>query len=553
MAAHLAEDARIYDYATIRNPFEAGLVRQAIALGAADFGGPLSEAESLLVEGAQHAEWVGLDLLDDLRRQIGSGLDPLGDALCQIRPQAERRLLGAFYTPNSIVDPMVEWILARRPSRVIDAGCGSGRFACAVASRVPDLPIVAVDIDPLATLITRASLAVHKTAHADVLNIDYTRLSLPPAAGSTAFIGNPPYVRHHSLPSATKAWAALTAQRLGHPFSNLAGLHAHFFLATAVLAKKGDIGSFVTSAEWLDVGYGSVIRSLLVNGLGAQTIQILDRTEAPFDAQATAVVTCFEVGSNSGSIRLQVLEDTMALRNSDRAVAVSKDLLRRNDRWSSLINIEEIDEINEGQFVRLGQIFDVHRGVVTGANDYFILTRERASALGLASWCRPAITDAREILDSGGTVRNSSARKVLLVVPRDVDRSAFPDLDAYLKLAEKPDNPNAIVRRYITSHRKPWWHLGPLVAPPVVASYMARQAPGFALNPEGLALLNIGHGLYPKRQLAESHLRSLVSYLNGARERFRGKGRTYQGGLEKFEPREMESLLVHASLESSEG
>lgn len=44
--------------------------------------------------------------------------------------------------------------------------------------------------------------------------------------------------------------------------------------------------------------------------------------------------------------------------------------------------------------------------------------------------------------------------------------------------------------------------------------------------------------------MADAELAALVRYLNGARETFQGAGRTYHGGLEKFEPREMESLQV---------
>jgi hypothetical protein len=73
---------------------------------------------------------------------------------------------------------------------------------------------------------------------------------------------------------------------------------------------------------------------------------------------------------------------------------------------------------------------------------------------------------------------------------------------------------------------------------------MARQPPVFALNPDSLALINIGHGIYPHSNFAEERLASLVAALNSSRALFHGKGRMYHGDLEKFEPREMESLPV---------
>ncbi|HEX5416278.1 MAG TPA: class I SAM-dependent methyltransferase, partial [Chloroflexota bacterium] len=79
---------------------------------------------------------------------------------------------------------------------------------------------------------------------------------------------------------------------------------------------------------------------------------------------------------------------------------------------------------------------------------------------------------------------------------------------------------------------------------PIVASYMARQAPRFAVNPDGLAIVNVVHGIYPNESLTSAQLGSVVAALNDRRESHRGNGRVYHGGLEKFEPREMEMLRI---------
>jgi len=403
--------------------------------------------------------------------------------------------------------------------------------------------LFAADADPMQTLLTRAALAVLGARNAHVIQGDYAQLVLPEHAGRTAFISNPPYVRHHDLKPEAKTWAAGVARKLGHRFSGLAGLHAHFFLATALLGKVDDIGCFITSAEWLDVGYGATIRSLLLNGLGGQSLHVVEPSVAAFnDAQTTAVVTCFQFGAQPDSLRMNVVSsvDDFGDLNSGRLIDKSEFLT--SDRWSRLTRCEGARAPENAS--RLGDLVDVHRGLVTGANDYFLLTHQRAVALGLMPWCVPVISDGKEVLESGGVVRNEPQRRVLLRVPRDIDRAQFPRLDAYLRLGETPaGDPRAVVSRYVCTHRRPWWYLG-AQKPPPIASYMARQAPVFALNPDGLALINIGHGLYPKRPMSSRELRELVSHLNQMREHFRGQGRTYQGGLEKFEPREMEALVV---------
>ena len=71
---------------------------------------------------------------------------------------------------------------------------------------------------------------------------------------------------------------------------------------------------------------------------------------------------------------------------------------------------------------------------------------------------------------------------------------------------------------------------------------MARRPPAFTRNAAGARHINIAHGLYPRTELPEEVLTRLVMGLR--RSVSVDDGRTYAGGLTKFEPREMERLLV---------
>jgi adenine-specific DNA-methyltransferase len=336
-------------------------------------------------------------------------------------------------------------------------------------------------------------------------------------------------------------------RQLGVRVSGLAGLHAHFFLATALYAQPGDIGCFVTSAEWLDVNYGSVIRSLLGGQLRGQALHVADPRAVPFeDAMTTAAISCFQVGAESTGLRLGTVESAGQLRDLSAGRWVDYQTLAQSARWTPFVR--GCDERPEGDgLVPLHSLAEVHRGSATGSNEFFVLTRERARFLGIEEWCRPAITSAKEILESGGVVRDGPERRVILDIPRSIDRAEHPRLDGYLRMGEqRGPGGKAISERYIPTHRRPWWHLGLSAPPPIVATYMARQAPVFAGNPDGLALINIAHGVYPRRRLETYELAELVHSLNASRQSFQGGGRTYHGGLEKFEPREMEALLVPA-------
>jgi hypothetical protein len=294
----------------------------------------------------------------------------------------------------------------------------------------------------------------------------------------------------------------------------------------------------------LDTRYGRAIRRLLVEQLGLRVLAMLAPGATPFaDAMSTALVTCFTVGAPAERVALGMV-DTLDQVDLAIAPSIERRELVAAPRWGLLMRGGS-STADDGTSVPLRSVARVHRGVATGDNGFFVLSRQEAAARELLPWCHPAITRAEEILSAGGVIRNTPERRLLLVAPRDVDRRAHPALDAYLRSGEQPRKGKPpVAEGYLASHRKPWWYLGPVAAPAIVASYMARQAPAFAYNPDGLVLLNIAHGLYPHRPLSAAQLVSLVQELNAARHTFSGHGRTYQGGLEKFEPREMEELAV---------
>ncbi len=54
--------------------------------------------------------------------------------------------------------------------------------------------------------------------------------------------------------------------------------------------------------------------------------------------------------------------------------------------------------------------------------------------------------------------------------------------------------------------------------------------------------INIAHGLYPREPLSEAAIAAILAYLRGHTST--AGGRIYAGGLVKFEPKELERLLL---------
>jgi hypothetical protein len=513
---------------------EPQLVGLALALGARQVGS-LSSAERTLAARAARASSSMTQAYCDA---IARGGDPLGDAFCSLRSARARRPMGATYTPPAIVAAMTVWGASRKPARVVDPGAGSARFLVAAGRALPSAELVAVEIDPLAALLARAHLLVAGfAARARVEVTDYCELALPRIDGTTLFLGNPPYVRHHRIAQRRKRWLTRKARALSLRASQLAGLHVHFLLATATHGRAGDCGALITAAEWLDVSYGSLVRDLLLGPLGGTHVHLIEPRALPFaDADTTAAIACFQLGARPSSLRLRRVVSSAALAPLDRGRPVRRERLQAATRWTPFTRNARK---RPPGYVELGELCQVHRGQVTGANGIWIAG---AHSTGLPDEVLFAcVTKARELFAAGAVLADPLRLRRVIDLPLDLDTlasSARRAVERFLRRARAL----GANRGFVVRHRKAWWSVGLRAPAPILATYMARRPPAFVRNLAAARHINIAHGVYPREPMHDETLTALAAYLSSAVTL--ADGRTYAGGLTKFEPKEMERLLV---------
>jgi adenine-specific DNA-methyltransferase len=134
----------------------------------------------------------------------------------------------------------------------------------------------------------------------------------------------------------------------------------------------------------------------------------------------------------------------------------------------------------------------------------------------------------------------SSLRRVI-DLPVDLDELVQDErkiIDRFLQKAKAMGADSG----YVAINRRAWWSVRLREPAPILATYMARRPPAFVQNRANARHINIAHGLYPREPLSEMVMRGLVNYLSKWTRC--SQGRTYAGGLTKFEPREMERLPV---------
>ena len=511
-----------------------------IAMSCALIGdlGSLSAAERTLVEASRHITITPSESAAT-KKAIFAGGDPLGEAFLRLRSSLQRRSDGAVYTPAAIVESMMSWLASQAaPHRIVDPGAGSGRFIVAAGKRFPDAQLVGVEMDPLAALMLRANLHVHGWTHrATVLVKDYRTVKLPAFNSTTAFIGNPPYVRHHDIGETWKSWYAARFSEFGIKASGLAGLHLHFFLQTRLLAKDGDVGAFITSSEWLDVNYGSALRQLLIDELGGLALHVLAPTVEAFPGTATtAAITCFRVGETEAPMRVRSVPTLALLNGLSKGQEIERDRFQHEKRWSVIVRPTAPHRDGE---IELGELFRVHRGQVTGANNIWIAGKTAEKLPDNIKM--PSVTKAKDLIEAGDNLGCAKALRRVVDIPADLDQFGEQDqrhISAFLAWARA----HGADQSYTAQHRKAWWSVGLKDPAPILCTYMGRRPPQFTLNTCGARHINIAHGLYPRQQLSPSDLAMFVAWLN--KNVSTDSGRTYSGGLTKFEPKEIERLRI---------
>jgi hypothetical protein len=181
----------------------------------------------------------------------------------------------------------------------------------------------------------------------------------------------------------------------------------------------------------------------------------------------------------------------------------------------------------------------VHRGQVTGLNRVWIAGAHSAEVP--EQFLFPTITRAKELFSAEGALRSARLLKRVIDLPNDLDELPAEMRKAIQKFLRTARTMGA-AEGFVAQHRKAWWSVGLRDPAPILATYMARRPPAFVRNLADARHINIAHGLYPRGPMSAPELDQLARYLSGKISQ--KEGRTYAGGLTKFEPKEMERLLV---------
>ncbi len=496
--------------------------------------------------------------IEDRRLALQASLDAA-------KTQAERNRLGQFATPTGLASDVLAYARRLLPDdaalRFLDPAIGTGSFYAALLREFANERIEVArgfEIDPH---YGDPAGALWDNWPLKIALEDFTT-AMPPEQGSgyNLVICNPPYVRHHHMDKAAKSrLLAATAAASGIQMAGLAGLYCYFLgLAHAWMEPDGIAGWLIPS-EFMDVNYGLPVKRYLLSQVELIRIHRFDPNELQFgDALVSSAVVWFRKRKPATGHRVEFsFGGTLATPKVSRLLPLAD--LQRAAKWTSLA-ADGVRAVADGR--RLADFFDIKRGLATGDNGFFIMTRDEIVARDLpAEFFKPILPGPRhlesDIVEAARDGTPQLARQLFLLdcrLPESEVKERFPALWAYLQTG-KPK----VAETYLCSRRSPWYAQENRPPAPFICTYMGRNMAKrdkpfrFILNRSQATAANVYLLLYPKRPLAkalasDSDLgRQIWEFLNGIdAATLLGEGRVYGGGLYKMEPRELANVPAEA-------
>jgi adenine-specific DNA-methyltransferase len=472
--------------------------------------------------------------------------------------------LAAFYTPQNVAQILTDWALTNPHDTVFDPSYGGCAFLNAARDTLfrrgslnPEQQIYGADIDPDARVYLQNLLAAGADGR-QFIKEDFFNLDRNNFGGDlfSAVVGNPPYLRYHSIPTILQERAATRLLEMGMSISGRASYWGYFLLYSTQFLRPGGRLAMVLPGALLHTDYAAQVRNHLTNHFEQVSIHLLQ--ERIFDGtQEETIIVCAEgAGRPNQAVRVGYVSSVNELANALGDVKAQKLVLTGQNGdgdWLRSLLEEETSQLYDDlvagdDVIRLGDWVSTRIGVVTGNNNYFIMSDSVRADRGISEkYFLPVIKRAAYVAGLAATKRDLQALKqqgkdcLLLYPPTGLSRTAKALRD-YLELGEQ----KGVSAAWKCSVRDPWYVVPHADAPEAFMPVMAASWPRLIVNRSGSTCTNniLKLSWKDKRPASDWTRLALGTLSTFCQLSAELVGRSYGGGVLKLEPRELAQLAV---------
>lgn len=465
-------------------------------------------------------------------------------------------------TPPELAKEIAQYAigLTQNPGEPIhfgDPAVGTGAFYSALLRVVPRQRVAsAIGIDISDRQIAAAKLRWQRHGM-EVIHGDYLHMERLPHRN--LILANPPYLRHQEIPQQYKRELRERASVVtSMQVSARSGLYIYFLLLSHSWMDEGAVAAWLIPSEFMQTDYGESLRYYLTHHVELIRIHRFSHEDPQFESAKVLPAVVFfrkRVPSRQSDVLLTA-GGTLLHPRSQQCEKIEE--LRTPGRW--FVPAVASDDQARVSNIRIGDLFEVRRGIATGANDFFILERDDAVQLGIpTSALRPVLPKARllrtdivEAAPDGYPIIEPQ----LCLLDCDLEESEivkkYPGFARYLQTASRL----GILDRNLVRHRRPWYKQERRAPAPFLCTYMGRGSNGgppirFIWNKSDAIATNTYLMLYPRPKVAKYLLENrdagldLFAALHAtAKSSIQASLRMHADGLLKIEPGDLSGVRV---------
>lgn len=452
--------------------------------------------------------------------------------------ETHRKAFGQFFTHPKVADFMVRWVVDSKYRHVHDPGFGLGAFYDA-ASRY-GIEFTASKVDSRVLDYWRNA---NPNSHIDISREDYL-LSWGKTLGN--IVCNPPYMRFQKFKNSDLALHRFE-EELGIKLSGYTNSASAFLVKSLSELEPSGRLAYIMSLEFLNTGYGTLIKERLIDGAHLSAIISLDCEKEVFpDSITSAGIVLYDSSARYPGVRFftaKSIESLDSILSESPVSEIPYSQLNPSDKWLTYFE-DDLISVSSEKSITLDYYGRFTRGIATGANEFFVLRHSDAARLELddsdltriitrsSQIRKPFFTDA----DHSDLMR--SDEPALLFSPNGSLSDKSRD---YIQFGER----QRFHQRFLTNSRNPWYKTESRVPSPLLLGVFARGRFKVARNRSSALNLTCFHGFQPNLS-GLKYLDHIFLYLTSAigQEIISLSMRRYGDGLNKFEPNDLNSALV---------
>ncbi len=485
------------------------------------------------------------------------------------------KLRGGYYTSDAVAHWLCAWAIQSADDQVLEPSCGDGAFLKAAALRFKELglPNAAVarrltGIEILAPEAMRARAGLQailgESDDEVVETSDFFSWCQKPQRthAYSAIVGNPPFIRYQTFPEPHRTRAMQLMQAQGLAPNRLTNVWVPFVVAAVSLLRPGGRLALVLPAELLQVTYAAQLRSYLTDRF--ERIDIVTCNELFFDGAEQEVVLLLADGllhaaaeTNPCRVTLTETLSVQALTERSaqetRAAAQPKTIRHDSEKWLKyFLTAREITFMRELRDAAVTTSLATHAGVdvgvVTGKNEFFVLTSEQIDSHGLGGYTTPLVSRSTHL--KGARVGKAdwdamaaAGDRVHLLHLKPVRGAGLSEaLARYIRAGEG----RKVHEGYKCSIREPWYEVPAVWNPDGFVFRQIYDFPRVVLNQAEATSTDTIHRLKARQGAPERIIANTYTWMTAASAEI--EGRSYGGGVLELEPTEAERLLMPAQL-----